>query len=53
MGSYAAGMGGVDCIVFTAGLGENSSVARESICKDLEFLGVRIDKEKNKVSGEI
>lgn len=53
IGSYAAAMGGVDCIVFTAGLGENSPIARENICNGLEFLGINVDKEKNQVSGEI
>lgn len=53
IGSYAAVMGGVDCIVFTAGLGEKSPEAREAICKGLEFLGINLDKEKNMVSGEI
>ena len=52
IGSYAAAMGGVDCIVFTAGLGENSAYTREEICFGLEFLGVYFDKEKNKVRGK-
>lgn len=52
IGSYAAAMGGVDCIVFTAGLGENSAYTREEICFGLEFLGVNFDKEKNKVRGK-
>lgn len=34
-------MGGVDCVVFTAGLGENSSEMREKVCEGLEFLGMR------------
>lgn len=45
-------MGGVDCIVYTAGLGENSPEVREKTCRDLEFLGVSIDKDKNKVRGQ-
>ncbi|MCB2288181.1 acetate kinase [Clostridium sp. CS001] len=49
--SYAGALGGVDCIIFTAGIGENSSKAREACCKGLEFLGVKIDKEKNNVAG--
>ena len=40
-------MGGVDAIVFTAGLGENSPETREEVCKGLEFIGVKIDNEKN------
>lgn len=47
IGSYAAAMGGVDCIVFTAGIGENSAVTREGICEGLEFLGAELDKVKN------
>ncbi|MGM9974075.1 MAG: acetate/propionate family kinase [Clostridiaceae bacterium] len=53
IGSYAAAMGGVDCIVFTAGLGENSPETREDICKGLEFLGVDFDAAKNKVRGKL
>ena len=52
IGSYAAEMGGVDVVVFTAGLGENSISAREEICKGLEFLGITIDAEKNNVRGK-
>ncbi|MEW8955048.1 acetate/propionate family kinase [Clostridium sp.] len=53
IGSYAASMGGVDCVVFTAGLGENAIETREDICKDLEFLGIEIDPEKNNVRGKV
>lgn len=52
IGSYAAVMNGVDCIVFTAGLGENSPETRESICDGLDYLGVSIDKTKNNVRGK-
>lgn len=52
IGSYAAVMDGVDCIVFTAGLGENSPETREFICSGLSYLGVGIDKAKNKVRGK-
>jgi acetate kinase len=52
IGSYAAAMGGVDVIVFTAGLGENSATMRAKICEGLEFLGVFIDPEKNDVRGK-
>ena len=52
IGSYAAAMGGVDIVTFTAGVGENSAEMRVSICKGLEFLGIRIDSEKNKVRGK-
>ena len=52
IGSYAAAMGGVDAIVFTAGLGENGIGTRVDICKGLEFLGVEIDEAKNNVRGK-
>ena len=53
IGAYAAAMGGVDIIVFTAGVGENQSSMREGVCSGLEFLGVELDKEKNNtVRGE-
>lgn len=52
IGAYAAVLDGVDCIVFTAGFGENSSYARETICSGLGYLGIKIDKKKNDVAGE-
>jgi acetate kinase len=51
VGSYAAAMNGVDQIVFTGGIGENSSFFREKICADMTFLGVELDPEKNKERG--
>ncbi len=50
--SYAAAMGGVDAIVFTAGIGENTGLIREGCVKGLEFMGVKLDSEKNKLRGE-
>ncbi|WP_073507793.1 acetate/propionate family kinase [Streptobacillus notomytis] len=47
IGSYAVAMCGVDAIVFTGGIGENASYAREGICNGLEFLGIELDYEKN------
>lgn len=47
IGAYAATMGGVDAIVFTAGIGENSSTMRRRILQRLEFLGLRIDDDRN------
>ena len=47
IGAYAAEMGGLDAIVFTAGVGENSDSARREICKSLSFLGATIDDSKN------
>ena len=52
IGSYAAALGGLDCLVFTAGVGENSASMRARICQGLEFLGVKIDPEKNSVRGK-
>lgn len=52
VGAYAAAMGGVDAIVFTAGIGENSSELREHVMKDMAFLGAKIDLEKNKGRGK-
>lgn len=52
IGSYAAAMGGVDVVIFTAGLGENSAQAREEICKGLEFLGITVDTDKNNTRGK-
>ena len=46
-------MGGVDVILFTAGVGENSPETREECLKGLEFLGLKLDKEKNKVRGKL
>lgn len=53
IGAYAASMGGVDYVIFTAGVGENSPETREEVCKGLEFLGVEIDPLKNKVRGKV
>lgn len=53
IGSYTAIMNGLDAIVFTAGIGENSPSMRERICEDLDYLGISIDAEKNKVRPSI
>ena len=53
IGAFAAAMGGVDVIVFTAGVGENSDANRAGIIDGLEFMGIKLDKEKNKVNGEL
>ena len=52
IGAYAAIMGGVDAIVFTAGIGENSKELREAVMTNMEFLGASIDTEKNNVRGK-
>ena len=53
IGAYAAAMGGVDAIVFTAGVGENGPETREKCLEGLEFLGVEIDREANNVRGKV
>ena len=50
--SLVAPAGGVDVIVFTAGVGENQIGMRSEVCKGLEFLGVKFDDQKNNVRGE-
>ena len=52
IGSYAAAMGGIDAVLFTGGIGENDAPTREHACEGLEFLGIKIDPERNKVRGE-
>ena len=52
IGAYAAALGGVDIILFTGGVGENQVNCRSEVCEGLEFMGVKIDLEKNKVRGE-
>ena len=52
VGAYAAAMNGVDCIAFTAGLGENDATTRKKVCSYLEFLGITVDEEANKERGK-
>ncbi|OPJ56925.1 acetate/propionate family kinase [Alkalithermobacter paradoxus] len=52
IGAYMAEMGGLDAIVFTAGIGENGAEIRRDICKGMEALGIEIDEEKNNVRGK-
>ncbi|WP_277288501.1 acetate/propionate family kinase [Veillonella montpellierensis] len=52
IGAYVAVMGGVDAIVFTAGIGENGIGNRDAICNGLEYLGTRLDKDLNNIRGE-
>jgi acetate kinase len=47
IGAYTAAMNGVDCIVFTAGVGENTPCLIETVCSDMDYIGLEIDKEKN------
>lgn len=48
VGSYSAAMGGLDALVFTGGIGENSSEVRDAVCSDMEFLGIKLNEEKNR-----
>lgn len=53
IGSYAAAMNGVDCIVFTAGVGENNAMLRETILENFTFLGLQVDKEQNNANATV
>ena len=52
VGAYAAAMGGVDAVVFTAGVGENDKGIRASVCQGLEYMGVKLDAAANDVRGK-
>ncbi|MBS5796708.1 MAG: acetate kinase [Dysgonomonas mossii] len=53
VGAYAAVLGGVDILMFTGGIGENAIAVREQVCKDMEYMGIKLDVEKNaKIQGE-
>ncbi len=52
IGAYMAALGGVDAIVFTGGIGENSATVRQTCCQGLERLGIRLDEEKNSLRPE-
>jgi acetate kinase len=53
IGAYAAALGGLDTLVFSAGIGENSAPIRSRICSGLEFLGVRLDESRNAAHGPV
>jgi acetate kinase len=53
IGAYAAVLGGLDALVFTAGIGENSPPIRARICHGLEFLGVRLDPARNEANAAV
>ncbi len=54
LGSYAAAMGGVDAVVFTGGVGENSPLTRKAVCENMEYMGMNIDLDKNETAkGEV
>lgn len=52
IGAYTAVLGGVDVIVFTGGVGENQTITRENICRQLAFMGITLNEEANKVRGQ-
>ena len=51
IGAYLAVLGGVDAIIFTAGIGENSSFIRKKVCERLGFLGIELNEEANHIRG--
>ena len=52
IGSYVAAMNGIDVLVFTAGIGENSPLIRKMVCENMDYLGIEIDESKNEVRGK-
>jgi acetate kinase len=53
VGSYTAALGGLDALVFTGGIGENSELVRNNVCSNMKYLGIELDKEANtNVKGE-
>jgi acetate kinase len=52
IGSYLVALGGCDVLAFTGGIGENGAALREAICHNLDFAGILLDHEKNKVRGK-
>lgn len=53
VGAYASAMGGLDALVFTGGIGENSFEVREEVCKDMEFMGIQLDLLRNQNNSEL
>lgn len=53
IGAYAAAMGGVDALVFTGGIGENSSEVREAVCQEMEFIGIKLNAVRNNENEEL
>jgi acetate kinase len=52
IGAYTAAMNGLDAIIFTAGIGENSSVIRKLVCTDMDFFGIALDEAKNELKSK-
>ncbi|MDD3031156.1 MAG: acetate kinase, partial [Atribacterota bacterium] len=53
IGAYTAAMNGLDVLIFTAGIGENSPMLRKDVCGELSFFGIDIDEKKNEVKGKL
>jgi acetate kinase len=53
LAAYAAVLGGLDIVVFTAGIGEHAPMIRERICTGLEFLGIQIDPDRNRLNASV
>ncbi len=53
IGSYTAAMNGLDAVVFTGGIGENAADIRENVCKDMDYLGIKVDPEANNTRGKV
>jgi len=52
-GAYTAAMGGLDALVFTGGIGENAVEVRDEVCRDMEYLGIELDKKRNEANENI
>ncbi|MBN2639830.1 MAG: acetate kinase [Bacteroidales bacterium] len=52
IGSYAAGLGGIDILIFTGGIGENDTLIRKKVLSEMEFLGIEVDPEKMNIRGK-
>lgn len=52
IGAYTAAMNGLDALIFTAGIGENSDLIRKMVCSDMDYLGIKIDEKKNSIRGK-
>ncbi len=52
IGSYVAAMNGLDCLVFTAGIGENTWQVRKAVCEDMDFFGIKIDDKLNETKND-
>ena len=53
IGAYAAAMNGLDAVIFTGGIGENAPNCREEVCENMEYLGIKIDKDANDSKVEV